>query len=95
MRLMSLTLRTSTYNFRTISSTQCESTLSFFGACIFCRGLSKQIISRLALTDSKLDSLVAGIRAIADSADPIGQLQSKTELADQLMLEKISCPIGK
>jgi delta-1-pyrroline-5-carboxylate synthetase len=61
----------------------------------FCRGLSKQIISRLALTDSKLDSLVAGIRAIADSADPIGQLQSKTELADQLMLEKISCPIGK
>jgi gamma-glutamyl phosphate reductase len=52
------------------------------------------MIGRLTLSDSKLDSLVAGIRSIADSEDPIGQLRSKTELSEKLVLEKITCPIG-
>jgi gamma-glutamyl phosphate reductase len=61
---------------------------------LVCSELSSQMIGRLTLSDSKLDSLVAGIRSIADSEDPIGQLRSKTELSEKLVLEKITCPIG-
>lgn len=35
-----------------------------------------------------------GIRAVAKQADPIGKLVTQTELAEDLVLDKICCPIG-
>ena len=51
-------------------------------------------LKRLQLTDDKLDVLVAGICSIAGQEEPLGQTMSLTELAEGLLLEKVTCPIG-
>ena len=53
-----------------------------------------QLVSRLKLTDGKLKTLSAGIRQIADQPDPLGVVKTKRELADGLMLDQITVPIG-
>ncbi|KAK4756057.1 hypothetical protein SAY87_009814 [Trapa incisa] len=57
-------------------------------------GYAKALISRLTLTSQKISSLAKSIRVLADMEDPIGQILKKTELADGLILEKRSCPLG-
>ena len=57
-------------------------------------GTSIQLVSRLKLTDSKLSTLSAGIRQIADQPDPLGVVKAKRELADGLILSQITVPIG-
>jgi delta-1-pyrroline-5-carboxylate synthetase len=57
-------------------------------------GISMQLVSRLKLTDSKLATLSAGIRQIADQPDPLGVVKAKRELADGLILSQITVPIG-
>jgi len=49
---------------------------------------------RLKLTDEKLATLAAGLRQIADLADPLGVVKGKRELADGLELSQITVPIG-
>lgn len=56
--------------------------------------MSSQLLNRLKLTTDKLATLVKGIRAVAKQADPIGKLLGQTELAEDLVLDKICCPIG-
>ncbi len=53
-----------------------------------------QLVSRLKLTESKLATLSAGIRQIADQPDPLGVVKAKRELADGLILSQITVPIG-
>jgi len=57
-------------------------------------GLNKQLHNRLKLTKSKLEGLSEGVKQIASMEDPVNQRLDLTELADGLILEKISCPIG-
>eukprot|EP01032_Pedospumella_encystans_P021650 gene21650-24549_t len=57
-------------------------------------GLNLQLLNRLRLTKDKIFTLVKGIRAVAAQEDPIGKLLGKTELAEGLILDKVSCPIG-
>lgn len=57
-------------------------------------GTSVQLVSRLKLTDSKLATLSAGIRQIADQPDPLGVVKAKREVADGLTLSQITVPIG-
>uniref|UniRef100_A0A0C9RGC1 Delta-1-pyrroline-5-carboxylate synthase n=1 Tax=Wollemia nobilis TaxID=56998 RepID=A0A0C9RGC1_9CONI len=57
-------------------------------------GIAESLISRLTLKPGKLSSLANSIRVLADMADPIGQVQKRTELADGLILEKTTCPLG-
>lgn len=52
------------------------------------------LLKRLELTKSKLDTLVEGIRTLADMPDPIGQVLSARELDDNLLLVKQTAPIG-
>ncbi|CAL0328248.1 unnamed protein product [Lupinus luteus] len=54
----------------------------------------KSLISRLALKPEKISSLAKSVRMLADMEEPIGQILKRTELADNLTLEKISCPLG-
>lgn len=58
------------------------------------KGLSGPLLSRLELTSEKIKTLAAGIRSIARLDDPIGEIANKIELAPDLILDKISCPIG-
>ena len=53
-----------------------------------------QLVRRLKLTDEKLATLSAGIRQIAGQPDPLGVVKTKRELADGLMLDQITVPIG-
>ncbi|KAK3037453.1 hypothetical protein RJ639_031947 [Escallonia herrerae] len=41
-----------------------------------------------------ISALVKSVRMLADMEDPIGRILKKTELADGLLLEKTSCPLG-
>lgn len=57
-------------------------------------GLEKALISRLALKPGKIESLANSIRVLANMEDPIGRVLKRTELADGLLLEKTSSPLG-
>ncbi|KAK9283230.1 hypothetical protein L1049_011466 [Liquidambar formosana] len=57
-------------------------------------GYEKSLISRLALKPGKIASLANSIRVLANMEEPIGHVLKRTELADGLILEKTSCPLG-
>ncbi|KAG9453091.1 hypothetical protein H6P81_005995 [Aristolochia fimbriata] len=57
-------------------------------------GYEKSLVSRLMLKPGKIANLAKSIRTLAEMEDPIGQVLKKTELADGLILEKTSCPLG-
>ena len=56
--------------------------------------ISDSLLQRLILKPAKLSQLADGIRAIARQEEPIGTLISRTELADGLVLDKVTSPIG-
>ncbi|KAI3939105.1 hypothetical protein MKX01_001973 [Papaver californicum] len=57
-------------------------------------GYDKSLISRLSMKAGKISSLAKSIRVLASMEEPIGQVLKKTELADGLILEKTSSPLG-
>ncbi|PKA48582.1 Delta-1-pyrroline-5-carboxylate synthase [Apostasia shenzhenica] len=57
-------------------------------------GYDTSLISRLTLKQGKIASLAKSIRALADMEDPIGLVSKRIEVADGLVLEKTSCPLG-
>ncbi|XP_016679885.2 delta-1-pyrroline-5-carboxylate synthase isoform X1 [Gossypium hirsutum] len=57
-------------------------------------GYEKALISRLALKPGKIAGLAKSIRVLADMEEPISRIAKRTELADGLILEKTSCPLG-
>ena len=58
------------------------------------RNVDEQLVRRLKLTRDKLQTLSTGIRQIANSDDPLGVVKSKLEVADGLILEEQTVPIG-
>lgn len=58
-------------------------------------GLEKSLLSRLKLTDSKLDSLTSGLLQIAESAKTtVGNVVKKVKIAEGMDLEQKTVPIG-
>ena len=57
-------------------------------------GIAAPVLKRLRFDEAKLADVLAGLRALAEMEDPIGHEQLRTELADGLVLSRISCPIG-
>ncbi|XP_010554640.1 PREDICTED: delta-1-pyrroline-5-carboxylate synthase A [Tarenaya hassleriana] len=57
-------------------------------------GYDESMVARLVLKPGKISSLAASIRKLAEMEDPIGHILKKTEVADGLVLEKTSCPLG-
>eukprot|EP00261_Vitis_vinifera_P036014 XP_019077257.1 PREDICTED: delta-1-pyrroline-5-carboxylate synthase isoform X1 [Vitis vinifera] len=57
-------------------------------------GYDKSLLSRLTLKPGKISGLAKSIRMLADMKEPIGHVLSRMELADGLILEKTSCPMG-
>ena len=56
--------------------------------------LSKALVDRLKLSPQKLESMIAGVRAVIALPDPIGRVLDRIELDEGLELEKVSCPLG-
>ncbi|CAL5203128.1 unnamed protein product [Lathyrus oleraceus] len=57
-------------------------------------GYEKSLVARLALKNEKITGLANNIRIIANMEDPIGRVLKRTELAEGLILEKTSSPLG-
>ncbi|XP_059297380.1 delta-1-pyrroline-5-carboxylate synthase-like isoform X2 [Lycium ferocissimum] len=57
-------------------------------------GYDKAMISRLALKPGKISSLANSVRVLANMDEPIGRILKRTELADGIILEKTSSPLG-
>ena len=57
-------------------------------------GLDGPIVKRLKLDDAKIDSIIKGLRAVADLEDPLNRTLFSIEMDRGLELYKITCPIG-
>jgi len=56
--------------------------------------LAAPLLARLKFADEKLAAVTAGLRALADLPDPIGQTTLSRELTEGLKMYRITCPIG-
>lgn len=56
--------------------------------------LPQALIARLALTESKVRGMAAGIRSVAKLPDPVGDEQMAMEMDKGLELRRVSCPLG-
>ena len=57
-------------------------------------GVSAALVKRLKYTEEKLKDGIQGIRQLVELPDPLGTIQLKRELDEDLILTRISCPIG-
>jgi len=57
-------------------------------------GLNKSLLSRLQLTKTKLKGCIDGVLKVSNLADPIGNRQLHRELDENLILERVTVPLG-
>lgn len=57
-------------------------------------GLTKAMIDRLTLTDVRIDSMIQGIREVAELKDPVGKRIWKRIRPNGLIIEKKRVPLG-
>ena len=57
-------------------------------------GLNKSLLSRLQLTKSKLKGCIEGVQKVSNLADPIGKRQLHRKLDENLILERVTVPLG-
>lgn len=56
--------------------------------------ITKSTFNRLKLDENKMRDMIQGVRDIAGLEDPVGKVLLKRELDENLVLTKVSCPIG-
>lgn len=56
--------------------------------------LSEAVFNRLKLDDNKVRDMIQGIRDMVLLEDPVNKILWKKQLADGLVLDKVTCPIG-
>ncbi len=56
--------------------------------------ISQSVFNRLKLDENKLRDMIQGIRDVVNLPEPIGKTLLKRQLDENLILQKISCPIG-
>ncbi|OKH25198.1 glutamate-5-semialdehyde dehydrogenase [Hydrococcus rivularis NIES-593] len=57
-------------------------------------GISKALLARLKLGETKLKATIDGVRDVKKLPDPVGQVQIHRELDEGLILKRITCPLG-
>jgi glutamate-5-semialdehyde dehydrogenase len=57
-------------------------------------GLSEAMIDRLLLSESRLSSVIADLRQVAELADPVGEVFEERQLPNGLRLRKQRVPLG-
>ncbi|MEO1220029.1 MAG: glutamate-5-semialdehyde dehydrogenase [Pseudomonadota bacterium] len=56
--------------------------------------LSKAMVDRLTLDEARLEGIAAGIEAVADLPDPVGEIIDETKPPNGLKLSRVRVPIG-
>lgn len=56
--------------------------------------LSKSVFNRLKADENKINAMIDGIYDVMKLDDPVNKVEFTRELADGLVLKKITCPIG-
>jgi glutamate-5-semialdehyde dehydrogenase len=57
-------------------------------------GLAASFVDRLKLDDARIDAMIAGIRAIAALADPVGDVIAAWDRPNGLRIERVRTPLG-
>ena len=57
-------------------------------------GLSKAMLDRLKLDGKRIDGIRDSLLAIAELADPVGQIISQWDRPNGLKIERVRCPLG-
>jgi glutamate-5-semialdehyde dehydrogenase len=57
-------------------------------------GISKALLARLKLGETKLKVTIDGVRDVKKLPDPLGHIQIHRELDEGLILKRITCPLG-
>lgn len=57
-------------------------------------GISKALYARLKLDEAKLQAEIAGVRSVGRLPDPVGRVEIRRELDTDLVLRKVTCPVG-
>jgi glutamate-5-semialdehyde dehydrogenase len=57
-------------------------------------GISKALLARLKLGETKLKATIDGVRDVKKLPDPLGEIQIHRELDEGLVLKRITCPLG-
>ena len=57
-------------------------------------GISQAVMKRLKFTESKLNDCLKGIEQLISLDDPLGKITLARELDEDLVLKRITCPIG-
>ncbi|SEQ28421.1 glutamate-5-semialdehyde dehydrogenase [Lachnospiraceae bacterium RM5] len=57
-------------------------------------GLRDSVLKRLKFNEEKIDGVIKGINDLVTLGDPLSKVQLKKELDSDLVLTRISCPIG-
>jgi len=58
------------------------------------KGLSGAMLDRLELTSARLDGIAAGLRAVADQPDPVGQVIAEWDQPSGLHIRRVRTPLG-
>ena len=56
--------------------------------------ISQAVFNRLKLDENKLRDMILGVKDIANLQDPINKIIWEKEIAEGMILKKISCPLG-
>ena len=57
-------------------------------------GIAPALLARLKMGETKLKATIAGVRQVQNLPDPVGSVDIKRELDSELLLKRISCPLG-
>jgi glutamate-5-semialdehyde dehydrogenase len=57
-------------------------------------GIAKPLYKRLQLDEHKLRDAITGVRDVGKLVDPVGQIQIHREIDTNLILKRITCPLG-
>ncbi len=58
------------------------------------KGLSPAMLDRLLLDDARISGIVAGLRAVADQADPVGEVLAEWDMPSGLHIRRVRTPLG-
>jgi glutamate-5-semialdehyde dehydrogenase len=58
------------------------------------KGLSAAMLDRLLLDEARIDGIVAGLRAVADQADPVGAVLAEWDMPSGLHIRRVRTPLG-
>ena len=58
------------------------------------KGLSAAMIDRLMLDEDRIAGIVSGLRAVAEQADPVGEVLAEWDMPSGLHIQRVRTPLG-